>query len=118
MNRLKIDVMGTSTRYECEDMYAGLPAHAHKPNSGLEHNIHCIKGEILVYVLPETYKILKAGDIYEFDSTQWHGIVPIEEGAVFVNTSTTLQEDFHSVLDSAHNAPDWVLRIRDSIKRE
>lgn len=115
MPRLKIDTVGHASSYECEDMDAGLPLHAHMPGSGLEHNIRCDAGRVLVFILPQRAHILSPGEVLEFDSTQWHGLMPLEPCTRFTNTSRIEQEEFHSVLDQGHNAPEWVQRFINAI---
>jgi hypothetical protein len=107
MSRLKVSTRGRSTSYVCEDMDAGLALHAHQPGSGMEHDIRCTAGRILVFVHPGDVHELANGDTLEFDATRWHGIKPLQVGAAFVNTSSMEQPDFDSVLDSPHNAPTW-----------
>lgn len=111
MSRLKIDTVGKASRYECEDMDAGIPLHAHKPGSGLEHDVHCDAGRVLVFMLPQQAHILAPGETLAFDATQWHGLMPLEAGTRFTNTAQVEQEEFHSVLDQGHNAPEWALEI-------
>lgn len=115
MSRLKVSTRGCASYYECEDLDAGLPLHAHQPGSGLEHDVKCVAGAVLVWGTSGWWRILRAGDApLEFDSTSWHGLVPLSVGTAFVNTSITAQGDFESVLDSPHLAPSWVLDARDA----
>lgn len=111
MSRLKADTVGRSTTYVCEDMDAGLPLHAHPPGSGLEHDVTCLTGELLVFVHPHTMYRLRAGDRLEFDATLWHSVRPLIEGTSFVNTAMQEQEEFHSVLNSPHNSQDWARKF-------
>lgn len=116
MSRLKQAITGRSARFECEDLDAGLPMHAHQPNSGMEHDIRCEVGAILVYVHPDQHHVVRAGQTLQVDTTRWHGIVPLEVGAVFVNTGgVDLGDSSSTVLESPHHAPDWVLAIRASL---
>jgi hypothetical protein len=112
MSRLKVSIRGTASSYECEDLDAGLPMHAHQPGSQMEHDVHCTAGSLIVYVHPNEHHILHAGETLNFDATRWHGLVPLEIGTKFTNTSNLIQDDFDSVLESPHNAPDWVLELR------
>ena len=115
MSRLHITVSGTASHYECEDMDAGLPLHAHAPGSPAEHDIRCDVGRLLVYLHPDGVHILEAGETLNFDNSRWHGIVPLTVGAQFTNTSRMVQDDAETVLESPHNAPEWVQRFITAI---
>lgn len=83
-------------------MDAGLPLHAHAPGSGLEHNVRCDSGRIVVFIHPDERHVLETGQTLSFDTTRWHGIAPLTVGACFTNTAQTSQPEFHSVLESRH----------------
>jgi hypothetical protein len=116
MSRLKQNINGSSVRYECEDLDAGLQMHAHPPGSGQEHDIHCEVGSLIVYIHPDEHYIVKAGETIKPDTTKWHGIVPLEAGTVFINTNDLDNGVSSTVLESPHNAPSWVLAIKENIK--
>ena len=118
MSRLKYSVNGSKAYYECEDLDAGLIMHAHPPGSGMEHDIHCTKGSLLVYVHPNKHFIVNSGETLEIDTTLWHGIIPLEIGTKFMNTNSVDGGTFETVIESPHQAPDWVLKIRDSIQSD
>jgi hypothetical protein len=111
MANLKLKTANGSHFYECLDMDAGLPLHSHQPGLGAEHDIRCERGSLLVYVHPDKHFVMKAGERLEFDSTLWHGVVPLEEGTAFRNTTAQPQEDFESTLNSPHAAPPWVMEL-------
>jgi hypothetical protein len=101
---------GRAVSYECEDLDAGLPMHAHAPGSGMEHDIRCDAGRILVWVHPDEAHVLEAGQRLAIDTTRWHGIVPLTLGAAFTNTTQGFEhEAATTVLDSPHHAPPWVI---------
>lgn len=115
MSRLKVSITGRATRYECEDLDAGVVMHAHKPGGGQEHDIHCVQGAVIVYLHPDEFHVVRAGETLKPDTSRWHGLVPLEAGTVFVNTCGAENEAFESVLDSPHQAPYWVLKLRDEL---
>lgn len=93
--------------------------HAHEPGSPMAHDIRCDDGRILVYCWPDQIHILQPADRLEFDSWRWHGVVPLTIGATFTNTNTVEQAEFHSTLESPHNAPQWVMDgVRNAIRTE
>ena len=114
MSRLKQTIDGATTRYECEDLDAGLPLHAHAPGP-LEHDVHCLVGAVIVYLHPADHYVVRAGETAHPDTTRWHGIVPIIAGSVFVNTNDADNGQSNTVLESPHSAPQWVLDIRDQL---
>lgn len=124
MARLKQDIYESGllfgSRYECEDLDAGLPMHAHTPVTGGDHNVICLRGSIIIYG-DDWHHVLKAGDVFDFDATLRHGIVPMNVGATFLNLSiigrpasadAMTYDQKHTVLDCPHGAPEWVLKLQ------
>lgn len=118
MARLKQQITGTHIRYEAEDLDAGIGTHAHPPGSEMEHTTTCNAGACIVYILgwkgaPSEARVLQEGESLDFDSTRWHGVVPLTVGATWTNiTAGITQDDMSTVLESPHNAPQWVLDFR------
>lgn len=110
MSHLRVDIVGRVSTYTCIDLEAGLPLHAHAPNGGMEHDVFCESGSLIVFIHPNTTRTLVAGSRFKFDTTLWHGIYPLEVGTVFINTAQAEQPEFHSILESPHNAPEWALK--------
>lgn len=104
-------VKGNTIRYEAGTVDSGIPLHSHEPDSIAEHTTICVVGSIAVFVYPDTVLIAKAGDPpLSWDKGLWHGVMPLEEGAVWINVmNSPTQDDIENIIDSQHNAPKWAL---------
>lgn len=72
--------------YEVDVVGEGIRMHRHPPE--MAHNVIVLRGSVLVYG-PEGSgcKHLSAGDVWDFDWSQWHEIMALEPNTKIFNVS-------------------------------
>ncbi len=72
--------------YEFEECGDAIPMHQHiGENAELQHNVSVLKGSVRV-----NERVVKKGEVYDFDSSEWHEIVALEPGTHILNVYTEI----------------------------
>lgn len=111
---LRVDYELSAVRYEATLGY-GLPVHTHASYEET-HDTLCVEGPIVIFGY-DWFEVLNSGDQFrEFDVAEPHGIVPLLDSAVWVNTwlkgvpqavAAMREDEKHTSLDSKADVPRW-----------